>query len=215
MTNFLNLLILAFLIVANHSHQVQAQELRVAIMSVGETNPKNLVVANNAISALYNSQVEILGAINVEAGMQASYENNHGKLKPEVLNAVSILRMLTKLNKQDKSYDFYIGLTDEPLIVKEKVVQLKNQVIRGLGSAPQKAAIISTYKIKLETINNQDFQNVLSKVVNHEMGHILGLGHCEGNEKCLMVNATNFQNSVPDFCSSCLDKIDKKYLRLD
>lgn len=194
-----------------------AQELKVAIFSVGETSPKDLAIVSKAISTMYNSQVKILGAIDIEDSMKASYvsPNYHGTPRTEVLKAVDILKTLSNSNEQDKNYDIYIGITNDALITQDNVVQLKNQVIRGLGGSSQKAAVISTYKINLETSNDQDFQKVLSKVVNHEMGHVLGLGHCEDSKQCLMVNAVNFHNSIPVFCSFCMDKIDSNHLKLN
>lgn len=73
--------------------------------------------------------------------------------------------------------------------------------IMGLGSCPGHACVVSTYRLNGSEVR-------LAKVVAHELGHTLGVPHCE-TPKCLMNDAKGKADTVDRsqwFCASCAGK---------
>jgi archaemetzincin len=89
---------------------------------------------------------------------------------------------------------------------------LNKALIQGIAESDLKTATISTYKLKKEAKDAQTFAADLAKVARHEMGHILGLPHCN-SKHCLMLGAYQFKHASGNFCQACLEKIDKKYMK--
>ena len=71
----------------------------------------------------------------------------------------------------------------------------------GLGYCPGKACVVSDYRIKNKT-------NYF-KVVLHELGHTMGLGHCVV-KSCFMRDAEGHDTTdeETEFCTNC-----KNYLK--
>jgi archaemetzincin len=76
--------------------------------------------------------------------------------------------------------------------------------IFGLADPIKKTALVSTYRLAGERRMER-----ISKEVVHELGHLLGLGHC-ANSKCVM----HFSNTINDtdeknieFCNKCRGRI--------
>lgn len=77
--------------------------------------------------------------------------------------------------------------------------------IFGLATKPGKIAIVSSYRL-----HNPDKQLIitrLQKIAIHELGHNLGLAHCNKDIKCLMSAAGGTIKQVDQediyFCTSC------------
>jgi archaemetzincin len=99
--------------------------------------------------------------------------------------------------------DRVLGITDLDLYVPSL------NFVFGQAQHPGKAAIISLYRLKPEFYghpsNNRLFKDRALKEAIHEVGHTLGLGHCQ-NTACVMY----FSNSILDtdrrtsaFCERC------------
>ena len=78
----------------------------------------------------------------------------------------------------------------------------------GLGYRPGNSCVVSTFRLK--TTNKLLFYKRLEKVVLHELGHNLGLPHCE-NPKCVMTNAAEKISTVDNanalLCDACAKRI--------
>jgi len=78
--------------------------------------------------------------------------------------------------------------------------------IFGLGSQPGKTCIISTFRLKRDATKQKTLER-LEKVALHEIGHNLGLNHCENNKECMMSAANGTIQQVDNekvwFCEKC------------
>jgi archaemetzincin len=102
-----------------------------------------------------------------------------------------------------------VGITHNPIFTikgKNDSLPYYDKNIFGFGYQPGSACIVSDSRF------SSDYQtlhlNRLRKVIIHEIGHNLGLMHCQ-DEKCLMSekngNTIILDNSGNDYCQKCKD----------
>lgn len=101
---------------------------------------------------------------------------------------------IMKAQKPD-SLDYIVSLTDKDISttkrddfgrIKEPESKYSDWGIFGLGYRPGPGCIVSTYRLK--NADQRKFIERLKKVAIHELGHNLGLDHCE-SELCVMRDA--------------------------
>lgn len=194
--------------------KTNAQPLEVALLPVGEVDSLPLSIAEEAINRFFEVKVTLLPPIPYQDSMFCGSWNDNKSQPIQVVSALAIYHKLSEINDQNNQFDVIIGLTEDAMIGEEKMINPSTQLMRGLGGAPHRVAIVSSYKVNQESKNAYAFRGNLSKVVNHEFGHILGLEHCTDSKHCLMLHGQHFHHTIPEFCSSCLQKIDKKYLKM-
>jgi predicted Zn-dependent protease len=98
-----------------------------------------------------------------------------------------------------RSNVFYVFFTEKPIYIGQEELLLR-------GFASKRAAIVSTFKIKSQSKTSTEYESILLKTFLHEIGHLLGLTHCENSEKCFMVTSFPerlFLNSENKLCDSC------------
>jgi archaemetzincin len=125
---------------------------------------------------------------------------------------------LLKLLEQTKpdTVTYILGLTkkdisttkrDQQGNIKEPQEKYRDWGIFGLGYMPGASCVASTFR--LSTPQNK-LTDRLQKVCIHELGHNLGLDHCE-NKHCVMTDAAESIKTIDqvnvDLCMVCKDKI--------
>ncbi|MDN5214872.1 hypothetical protein QQ020_22520 [Fulvivirgaceae bacterium BMA12] len=89
--------------------------------------------------------------------------------------------------------------------------------VRGYATLGGRVAVASTLVVKSESTSTRQYENLLAKVLIHEMGHLIGLKHCLESNQCAVVSSLPspqyFYNAKKQFCKHCLEKIDKALIR--
>ena len=90
----------------------------------------------------------------------------------------------------------------------------KDWGIFGLGSSFQQACVISTFRLGRKTKSKRTRIIRTIKVVNHEVGHVLGQGHC-ATDRCLMNDArgkiSTVDNETGQLCELCRKEIQRRH----
>jgi archaemetzincin len=79
-------------------------------------------------------------------------------------------------------------LTDVDIAYHNKKRNIKEYGIIGLGFRPGTTCVVSTFRIK-KRVGEKKMLDRLKKVSIHEVGHNLGLDHCNYDIECLMNDA--------------------------
>jgi archaemetzincin len=136
-------------------------------------------------------------------------------IKSPRFRADSIIRFL-KVNIAD-TVDHIIGLTTNDISVtkyaddgkiKPPESKYKDWGIFGLGYRPGASCVVSIYRLKHP--NRDKYIDRLKKVTLHELGHNLGLPHCE-NQHCFMRDAAETIKTIDqvelNLCDKCFSKV--------
>ncbi|MDG1334156.1 MAG: hypothetical protein P8P74_17620 [Crocinitomicaceae bacterium] len=137
-------------------------------------------------------------------------------IKSPRYRADTIIHILRR--EMPEEYDHIVGLTSLDISTtktEDNGNTLKPQYkyedwgIFGLGFRPGASCVISTFRLK--TADQQLFMERLKKVCNHEIGHNLGLPHCESSDKCVMKDAAESIKTVDNvhllLCDDCAAQI--------
>jgi archaemetzincin len=100
----------------------------------------------------------------------------------------------------------YIGITTKDVSTTSDGI--KDWGVMGLGYQPGNACVVSTFRLSKNNVNDQ-----LYKVCLHELGHNLGLPHCEV-KSCFMRagEGHNYTEEETSFCDKCRHRLERKGL---
>ncbi|MFY0673686.1 MAG: Zn-dependent protease [Bacteroidia bacterium] len=153
-------------------------------------------IAQNLIEK-YGAKIEILETTDLPKSAYYSPRNRY--------RADSLIAYLKR--ERNKTHDFVIGLTTKDISTTKG--QHVDWGIFGLGYRPGPSCVVSTFRLKS---NDQElFLNRLEKVALHEIGHNLGLPHCDNHKLCVMNDAHGTVKEVDEnnhnVCGACKVKL--------
>lgn len=93
-----------------------------------------------------------------------------------------------RIIKKFNSVQNILIITEKDIVYHDKVRNVKEWGILGLGYRPGTTCVISTFRMK-RNVSKQKFEDRLQKVSIHEVGHNLGIDHCTKNPVCIMNDA--------------------------
>jgi len=173
-----------------------AQNQVIALQPLDDYTTPEIDSIIKTISRFYNKRVILLNSISIPG----SFFNPSLKQ----YSADSLLSLLSKL-RNDTIVEI-IGLTHRPIftIKDDKPLPYFDEMILGLGYQPGNACVVSDQKLK--SVNTALFNDLVKKMIIHEIGHNLGLPHCP-DEKCVMFkdngDIITLLNNGGDYCSKC------------
>ena len=91
-----------------------------------------------------------------------------------------------------------LGLTNTDISVTSG--QINDWGIFGFGSVGGKPSVVSGYRLKRDGADRTLYEARLRKVAKHELGHTLGLDHCD-EEGCLMQDAGGKIATIDKLCA--------------
>ena len=180
------------------------------------------------ITSLANSQpiktvyIQPLGDVDIEviSTVKSSVETFYGYkciVKPKSPLTEDILtdskkryeasRILQKFNSKQN----LIILTEKDIACKNG--NIPEWGIFGLGYRPGTTCVVSTKRLK-KNVSHDEFLDRLVKTSLHEIGHNLGLNHCDNDVRCLMQDAKGsakcFKVEKKWLCGKCRKSIGMK-----
>lgn len=166
------------------------------IQPLGEVSPEYIDLVKKSIKSFYGFECII-------KPKKAITKNMLSPIKKRIDADKAIL--------ENVSFDNYLIITEKDICHRKD----KNNTefgILGLGGIYGKTCIISTFRLK-RNVSKQKILERLEKVALHEIGHNLGLNHCENNNKCMMSSAKGAISQV-DYeevwlCEKCMKQIKK------
>jgi archaemetzincin len=160
------------------------------ITSLGSVNKKHLFLIKNWVESFY--------------GIKCIIEKQE-PLTKDLLSLSQTRYDADKILSTYNSNKHIFLLTDVDITHFNKIKNIKEYGIIGLGYEPGKTCIVSTFRIK--KTSDKKFVERLNKVVLHEIGHNLGLHHCKYDKKCLMNDAKGTVRQIDQekiwLCDNC------------
>ena len=172
--------------------------MNVDIVPVGEVPARVKREASDSLRSVYESDVTMHDTQSIPSG---AYDRNRDQYSAE-----AFIKLATRVGSGDKN----IAITSKDLFYHRR------NYVFGLAYLDGKGSVISTYRLNTSSdggVSRRDSDDVFSdrvrKEVIHEVGHTLGLEHCD-NKRCVM----NFSPTVREvdvkeehLCGTCSTEI--------
>jgi archaemetzincin len=209
---FYLLIILSMLLYAcgnNMKKEVQQRKYQVGIQPIGDVNPKQVKLIQDALKKEYGFETTVLPVMDPP---KRAFIN----IKSPRYRADTLIRILR--DKRPDSIGIIFGLTAKDISItkygaegeiKKPEYKYKDFGIFGLGFKPGPSSVVSVYRLgKGKTLRSR-----LKKIALHEIGHNLGLKHCP-DKSCLMTDAVESIRTVDaakeTLCNNCKGQIQQK-----
>ena len=106
-------------------------------------------------------------------------------MSKDILAKSGIRYEATKIISKYRTDKNILLLTNVDIAYHNKKRNIKEYGIIGLGFRPGTSCVVSTFRIK-RFVSEKKMLDRLQKISIHEVGHNLGLDHCEYDRECLM-----------------------------
>ena len=180
----------------------------IGIQPYGKIDQKIIDSVSGILKRAYNLEVLILEGKKLP-------KNAFVNIKSPRYRADSLLVDL--VNNRPDSINYLIGITSKDISttkrdskgnIKQPESKYLDWGIFGLGYKPGVSCVISTYR--LNNVKSDLFISRVQKIAVHEIGHNMGLDHCE-TEKCVMQDAVETITTVDtegfELCEKCHRKL--------
>lgn len=173
-------------------HFTNAQPYIVHIVPIGKVSEEHVRLVKSSVQDYYNTKTYLHDSIEVSPEFITKFDT--------ILN-VNAINMYLHQQSNDSSQK-WIGVTDWHITIGNVMPMLIRGFTEGVGG---NCAVVSSAKVlseaKVDSIHT--FQELYSRVVKHEFGHLTGLEHCP-NSKCLMTFGTSFLEIDGELCRNKL-----------
>lgn len=165
----------------------------VMILPLGDVKPEYLKLVKNSVESFYGFECVIKPKVNLTNDLLSKSKTRY--------NADKILQ---KFNSNDN----LLIITEKDIATKKG--NYEEWGILGLGQRPGNTCVISTFRMK-KNVSVEVLYDRLEKVSLHEIGHNLGLDHCDYHIECLMNDARGTIRQVDRekkwLCQKCCNLI--------
>jgi len=147
--------------------------MRIDIVPVGSLAEGVVKTARDVLKERYGAEVVTRSE---ESVPEEAYDENSGQY-----NAERIISVAEKVGRGDKN----VALTDVDIFYRQR------NFVFGLAYLDGKGCVVSTHRLRMTAdggeVNDDEetFYDRVRKEVIHEVGHTLGLRHCD-NDTCVM-----------------------------
>lgn len=179
----------------------------IGIQPIGKHQQAYLPVIQEAISEYYGYKTVILPSAEMPSAFFV-------QIKSPRYRADSIIRHLR--DHRADSIDYVIGFTSHDISttktdqwgqVKEPASRYQDWGIFGLGFRPGRACVLSSYRLNA---SGALMRERIQKIALHELGHNLGLSHCD-SINCVMRDAAETIKTIDQvkmgLCADCWAKV--------
>ncbi len=198
MKNLYKIIIVLVILLTSTSYiGLTPKSKEISIVVIGEFPNKDVDFVQNKLKKFYNCKVNILPKIDIPINCKIKGLQKYSSVK--------IVKLLN--SKFDNVNGKVIALTQIDICTDRKLngKTFKNWGVIGLSFLDTKSCVVSNKRMKT------NYYDKLEKVSIHEIGHSLGIPHCESNSKCLMNDAKGKGSKIDKeliwMCDECKHKI--------
>jgi archaemetzincin len=191
------LVVLLVLLISTSYVGLTPKTKEISIVVIGDFPEKDVKFIQDKLTKFYNCKVNILPKIDIPVDC-----------KIKGLSKYSSVKIVKLLNTKFKNVNGrVVGLTQIDICMDRKLngKTFKNWGVIGLSLLSTKSCVVSNKRMKT------NYYDKLEKVSIHEIGHSLGIPHCESNSKCLMNDAKGKGSKIDKellwMCDDCKRKI--------